>query len=454
MANSDELVERGAFLFRNLPAVVQDGGVILFDYFGSRIARVPLADFRQGNLPDLHYDRLPCEKRSDPTNSVLTLILNRECNMRCTYCFADGGERKEVMSHDCIRAAVRKVMLPQTCQLLMTFFGGEPTLCLREIEVGVHEASKYSSVKKQFAISTNGVMSDKTLDYLVKHRFAFNLSMDGLPEVQNKQRPLAGGGPSSAIVERTIRTLVENTISFKVRATITSDSVDKMPDMVRYLAGLGVKYVHLEAVNLSGRADRQQVMRPPVEKFVEQFQRCSDIAHELNISLVNGVYTNLIEPSIHSCSAVTGGKLIVTPEGNISRCYEVQDKRHPYSDMFIVGRFNPFTGDFDHDPDKIDHLFRRNAESSKGCGECFAKYICSGGCVMRNLHGLKTYDINQVDPYQCTLIQALLKDAILRIYRESRRKVNVPGDRTAARQADSWITCGGSNKRDATTPPS
>jgi len=426
---------KDSFLFRNLPAIKYKDSIILYDYFQSKIARVPLKDFKKENLPDLRYFGVPKQKIFNPKKSVLTLILNRECNMRCIYCFAEGGG-KEILSKKCISAALRKVIKPETEEVLITFFGGEPTLCYDEIVFTVNEANKYP-VKKQFAISTNGAMSKKMFDFLIKNNFAFNFSMDGLPEVQNKQRPLLNGAPSSEIVENTLKELIKNKMSFKVRVTITKDSVKKMPEMVKYLAKFGVKYIHLEVVNVSGRAEKLKIKKPPVNEFIKQFKECSELAKKLNVSLVNGVYTNLIEPSIHSCSAVTGGKLIITPEGNVSRCYEVQDKKHPYSDMFIVGKYNPFIDDFEFDNEKVKTLCNRNSETNKICENCFAKYICSGGCVIRNLHGLHSKDIGEIDPYQCKLIKALLKDAILRIYENSIIKNN---GRIRLLKNNDWVT--------------
>jgi len=204
MKNSD------SFLFRNLPAIKYKDSIILYDYFKSKIARVPLKDFENGKIPNLSYSEVPKPKLPNSKKSFLTLILNRTCNMRCIYCFAEGGG-KEVISKKCIRAALRKLIKPETEEILITFFGGEPTLCYEEIVFTVNEANKYP-VKKQFAISTNGVMGKKMLYFLIKNNFAFNLSMDGLPEVQNKQRPLISGAPSSKIVESTLKELVKNNI--------------------------------------------------------------------------------------------------------------------------------------------------------------------------------------------------------------------------------------------------
>lgn len=407
-----------SFLFRNLPVIKHNDEFIIYDYFGKRIAKVTQKDFETDNLPQLSFFGVPQSKLPSSTKATLTLILNRDCNMGCEYCFAQGGQFKETIKESYIKAAIDQVVNGQTQELLLTFFGGEPTMCPDKIAYAVEEAEK-KRIPTIFAISTNGVMPKKTLDYLISKNFAFNLSMDGPPNIQNAQRPMIDGRPSSSYVEKTIDRLVESGSSFKVRATITNKSVRSMPKIVEYLASKGVKYVHLEAVNISGRAEEKRIMRPDPYEFVEQFKNACGVAKQSGVSILNGIYTNLISPSIHSCSATTGGKLIITPEGNVSRCYEVQDKRHPYSEKFIVGKYNESARTFDLDIAKAVKLCDRSAETSQKCNECFAKYICSGGCVIRNLHGLHTSDISKVDDYQCTIIRGLLGDAIVRMWEAS-----------------------------------
>lgn len=413
-----EMDLKESFLFRNLPVVRHEGKFIVYDYFSGQIAKVSETDLINNTLPELSFDNTPLPKLPSKDRATITLILNRDCNMRCGYCFAVGGEFKEVIEERHIKAAIDTAVTNDTKELLLTFFGGEPTLCFDRIVYAVAEAEK-TRIPTIFAISTNGVMPRKTLDFLISKEFAFNLSMDGPPDIQDKLRPLVGNRPSSKFVENTIERLVESGMSFKVRSTITAETVHDMPRIVEYLASRGVKYIHFEAVNISGRAETEKVTRPEAYDFVEEFKKSCESAKKLGVSIVNGIYTNLINPSIHSCSATTGGKLIVTPEGKISRCYEVQDSRHPFSDQFIVGRYNSLTNSFELDTEKAKRLCERSSETSEKCRDCFAKYICGGGCVMRNLHGLHTSDIREVDDYQCTIIKGLLNDAIVRIWESS-----------------------------------
>ena len=121
-----------SFLFKNLPAIKYKNAIILYDYFQLKIAKVSLKDFKNENLPNLSYFKIPKQKLFNPKKSVLTLILNRECNMKCIYCFAEGGG-KEVLSKKAISAALKRVIKPETKEILITFFGGEPTLCYNEI---------------------------------------------------------------------------------------------------------------------------------------------------------------------------------------------------------------------------------------------------------------------------------------------------------------------------------
>jgi len=409
------------FLVGNLPAVKYKNKVIIYDYFNSKIAEISEKDFLNNKLPALSYNGIPCNKKCNPKKSTLTLILNRDCNMHCIYCFAHGGEKKDIISNDCIKEAIKKAIKPETKEILLSFFGGEPTLCYNKIVFALNEINKYKNIQKKFAISTNGIMNLKVLNFIIKNRFTINLSMDGIPEIQNSQRPLASGLPSSKIVEDVIRKLSENNISFKVRITVTEKSVNRMEETVKYLADLRVKYIHFEVVNLSGRARDLNVKRPNINDFIKNYKNCLKIAKKLGVTLVNGVYINLVNPSCHSCSAVTGGKLIITPEGNITRCYEVQDKSHPYADKFLVGEYDKNKNNFKLELSKVNKLIDRTSDSNLMCKDCFAKYICSGGCVIRNLHGLNCNNIKLIDPYQCKLMKSLIKDAIIKIYKESKK---------------------------------
>jgi sulfatase maturation enzyme AslB (radical SAM superfamily) len=109
--------------------------------------------------------------------------------------------------------------------LLISFFGGEPSLTpalIKKVVAYAKQSIVGTEVKRvRFNITTNGVMSQSFLNFLIDNDFFLTVSMDGLPVVQNLQRPLKGGFDSSPILERTIKTLVARNHEFMIRATVT-----------------------------------------------------------------------------------------------------------------------------------------------------------------------------------------------------------------------------------------
>jgi radical SAM protein with 4Fe4S-binding SPASM domain len=227
-----------------------------------------------------------------------------------------------------------------------------------------------------------------------------------LPEIQDLQRPLAAKASSSEAVEKTIKKFVANNVAFKARATVTNYSVDKMIDSLKYFISLGVKLIHFEPLNVCGRAEGDDLSSPDIKKYIENYKKCIDIAAENGVNIVSGLYTNLVTPSYDYCEAVSGAKIVVTPEGYITRCYEVQDESSPHFNDFIVGKVT--AKEFEFDKEKLEKLESRLKVKREKCEKCFARFICSGGCPLRD------------NAYRCEINRALISDAISRTWESSK----------------------------------
>ena len=149
---------------------------------------------------------------------------------------------------------------------------------------------------------------------------------------------------------------------------------------------------------------------PPVEEFVYYFKKAIDMAEKVGIWVTTGIYMNLLTPSTYFCTTSTGEYLVYNPDGSISNCYRVQNKNHEQQEFIVANRLDDYFKE-----KKTEH---KNGyipvDSFRECKVCMAKYICGGGCLMRNkIHaGAKA----EVDSWTCKVKTELLKDAILRIY--------------------------------------
>lgn len=258
-----------------------------------------------------------------------------------------------------------------------------------------------------FGITTNGVFSETTLKYLVDNNFAIAISADGIPEIQDVQRPFPDGSASSIYVERTIKRLAANNANFRVRMTVTDESTERLEEIVKYYADLGVPNIHIEVVNIAGRAVEMKgdVSRPKTERFIEMLFKVLNLAEKLNISIINSAYMNIMNPVTHYCDGVGGNKLVVSYDGFLSSCVEVQNADHPMANVFqIDDKNNGHSSIYD----------KPIIEYSKECNDCFAKYLCAGGCPSRNYH--MEGNVYKVDRFRCEVVKAVLPYLIQKMY--------------------------------------
>jgi uncharacterized protein len=405
-------------LLCGLPAVFINGYWVVVSGDFTRIARInqELAGSKElaGNLTSNGFFDKPS---AESPVSLVTLIVTSDCNLQCRYCFANSGEKHLVMSEKVALAAVRRGLAnAKGKKLSIAFFGGEPTLELKLMEKVVAYAQEIvagsDATGAEFAITTNGVFGSKVLDFLIRNKFKVNLSADGIPEVQDHQRPFKDGRPTSDIVARNIRSLSEAGISLKIRSTVTSDSVDSMVSTIEWLASLGGKRIQFEVLSETGRAMKKKtnhlLTRPEPEIFAKNLQAAILRGGELGVRIVNSSFMNIMNPPKNFCSGDASFRFAVSYNGEVTTCVEVQEEGHPAHSQFVIGRYH---GDIDEIIfDKQDRGRACSSVCGKGdvteCQRCFAKNICGGGCPVRNFH--TTGDSLQVDPYRCKLIKQIV----------------------------------------------
>lgn len=408
-------------LFHGLPAIFKNDNWVIISPYTDEVIRIPKNNIDDQEIYQYLQQRgvfKPPSVKGPGAHSdhfQLTLITTSDCNLRCRYCFASSGEQQIIMSSDiafsAVRYAVEKAM---GRKLLITFFGGEPSLTDDLIREIVLYTKQYASSKvkgTRFSITTNGVMSQKFVDFLIKENFLVTMSVDGIPEVQDYQRPLKNGGKSSPFVEKTIDSLVKAEKDLMIRSTVTDFSVDHLVSGVKYFSNMGVSRIQYEPINVAGRAavktKGKPMKRPSVESFSENLIMSIKEASNLGIGILNTSYMNLLMPSVHFCDGIGGNSAIVSYGGEITTCLEVQDSYHPISSKFVIGRYDKNTDTMvlnstKHKPDCGIIITDKN----QCCKDCFAIYICSGGCPTRNFH--ITNDTDIVDSYHCQLTKRTL----------------------------------------------
>lgn len=162
----------------------------------------------------------------------LTLIISNKCNMKCIYCYANGGNYK---SAECLMDAnLANRIFDHFVNRFGTFrqilfFGGEPLLAIHVIEsVCIHVESLFQCNKipflPKFSIVTNGTLINKNHKFLSlakKFNFSITVSLDGPKDINNQTRKMKNGRGSFKKIISGLHGLKQENIPYSIECTYT-----------------------------------------------------------------------------------------------------------------------------------------------------------------------------------------------------------------------------------------
>ena len=280
----------------------------------------------------------------------------------------------------------------------MNLFGGEPTLAWKGLIYAVdafRQRCHELNLDGRITLITNGIVSLKKLGSLLDKLTFVSLSHDGLPEINDLQRPMTGGGPSTKIINRTAKFILRNKGSrfFAIRTTVLPENVRKMCEIHRYFStefpGVLIRY---EPVFLSGRASKKEQggIGVSIREFGNNLLKCFKVSpcNPLRNSFLT---VESMAPGAF-CSSC-GINMHVLPEGEAISCYRNDFKRNPEKSTFFLGKFRPDRGSFEISREKLLKLKELHVDNISSCKHCFARYSCRGGCpAIKNSLGLDPWN--------------------------------------------------------------
>lgn len=336
---------------------------------------------------------------------ALCIHICHDCNLRCRYCFADEGayhSEREFMSEETAKKAIdfllensgnRKV-------LEVDFFGGEPLMCLQTIKnVVAYAREKGDKLGKKFLFTTTTnalLLDDDAIDFFNREMENVVLSLDGRKEIHDAIRKTKNGKGSFDFVIENIKKFVRarGDKNYYVRGTFTAKNLDFSKDVI-FLAENGFDSISMEPVvteidDLAIKPEHLPAVLDEYEnlcdKYLEKHRKGEGFNFfHFNIDLEGGV---CLQKKVSACGA--GNEYFsVVPNGDIYPCHQFAGDKD-----FLMG--NVYEG-------RLNKNIREKFASSclftrEGCSECFAKFICSGGCAANNYHF--EGDINK--PYKTT----------------------------------------------------
>lgn len=354
-----------------------------------------------------------------PEPTAITLLLTTTCNLRCTYCYASAGDTAPTnMGLD---TAIRGIdfVAANTARRRAPLFeinyhgGGEPFnnwRVMKESLVYARAKARELGLEPPVAsAASNGVLLDEQVDWIVANlNGGMSLSFDGLPAAHDRHRLTVHGQGSSARVMDTLRRFDAAGYAYGIRMTVTSDQIEHLADSVEFIcASFGPRRIQIEPAYEMGRW--KGAPSAETDAFIAAYRaaqaRAAGRGREVFFSAARlGTLTN------HFCG-VTRDTFALSPDGNVSACYEVFAEDHPRAGVFFYGRRDESAPGYSFALPVLDHLRRQAVQHREHCSTCFAKWSCAGDCYHKAVS--VTGELNPEGTDRCRITRELTKDQIL-----------------------------------------
>ncbi len=335
------------------------------------------------DLPGLECPIPELESACSPAAAVL-LMTNR-CNLRCVYCYANAGEEpclsditwpaaKAAIDH-VLENAERTGVTPS-----LTFHGGgEPTIHWELLTKAVIYA-RAAEPSTRVSMSSNGMWTESQRRFICRHFTNVSLSMDGLADVQNRQRPMADVSESAPTVAKSIRALDEAGIDYGIRMTVMPDSVGELAAGVKHIcATTRTLAIQVEPTFTRCRGQYGDIDEDFAEDFAEHFMEAWRVGRSFN----RQVYYSAARPWVIAstfCQAPLKA-VVVTADGRLVTCFEVFSAASPLARGFTVGQV--CDGQVKYDHAALQAFLDTQQSRRHECRDCFCYWHCCGDCATR-----------------------------------------------------------------------
>jgi uncharacterized protein len=406
-----------------------NGGVVVVN----RVARNIFRDFRQSRSVadsvraghDEHDVASVCRKLVElellhpPGNAPVVLFgqsteltawlhVTNACNLRCHYCYVNKTD--DGMDADVARSAVDALVRSATDNgfrsLRLKYAGGEATLNAKGL-LDLHDYAAERCADAGLAFSavvlSNGLAISAALArQLLAREIRVMISLDGLGELNDAQRPTVGGRASSPMVMRTIERLLAVGLAPHISITITSRSVDGIADVVRFALERDLTFSFNFFRDNDCAAtfnDLQYEERAMIDGLHSAFAVIEQTLPPWSVLGSVLDLGQLLEPRRRSCG-VGDNYVVVDQNGRIAKCHmEIG------STIGDVRTTDPLKA-IREDTTGVRNLL---VEDKEGCRTCTWRHWCSGGCSVATFRATGRFDVKSPN---CNIYKAIYPAAL------------------------------------------
>ena len=334
------------------------------------------------------------ESATCPTG-VLSVLLNitHNCNLACGYCIMEmpalesgyHAPRRSMEAATAFQTVdfIRTVSLPDT---VLTFFGGEPLLEFPTIQQVVEYAEAHYPGWFQYQLITNGtLLKPEMFDFIKQHDIRLLFSIDGPQELHDRLRVYKAGGRSvfaDAFANlQSFRDAFPDS-GYQLNITYLKPTMDLFASLNYFLAE-GIPHARFDR-GLVPQESPYAVTMAEIPYVKGQFTQMAQ--HYLEQLLAGRV--SVLDPFVLFMRRIAKRSqryrvcnlgmdtLIIAYNGDIYSCYKLLG----IESLRLGNVWEGFSSDGRQD------LWNHTVLQRPRCRNCWAKFLCGGGCISDNYH--------------------------------------------------------------------
>jgi uncharacterized protein len=344
----------------------------------------------------------------------ITISPTLDCNFGCFYCYQ--GRTKERMSQQVQDEIINFIAQHKGLEeLKLSWFGGEPLLCLDIIE-SMSERIDALSRKMGFTYSaqmtTNGFDLDRERVAILRkcHVNNFQITLDGPPDLHDKRRNLVtrSNGTFWQIVEG-IKLLNEAGATVIIRSNVDKTNIERVEELIDILdqEGLQQNSFYLGQVKpYSEKVKRVSKVFLSKAEMGQYDARVQKYLAQKNFRAKADVH--FPEPKNTYCSANRTHAYVIDHDGETYKCWaEIGD--HSLSLGQLRDLPPPELAEEKASPCAQRWHQWTPFDEAKGCATCKMLPICMGGCAFSGMTILN--NVPECIKFKFNLEETLVKKA-------------------------------------------
>lgn len=349
----------------------------------------------------------PPAQTASPHTLTAWLHLTNACNLSCPYCYLDKSDEAmdEQTALQAVDATLRSAQKHGFRAVKLKYAGGEATLNFRLLRLAHTYAQGRASelgLELRAIVLSNGVaLTRGMLEFLRSAEISLMISLDGVGQAHDQQRPFVNGRGSFAHVRRAVERALALGIRPELSITVSGRNAEQIAPAVAFALDHDLRF-NLNFYRESDLTAAQDDLQADDRRLIAGVRAAlAVIAERLpRQRLIDGLLDRSAfhQPHDHACGA-GHSYMVVDQRGGIAACQMELPKAVTSvlaPDPLSVIRLTPA---FKNVP----------AYAKEGCATCVWRPWCAGGCPL--LTERATGRSDRRSPY-CNVYTALYPEVV------------------------------------------